>query len=102
MNTVSFNQRLWRLPVVSSRRDFKRQTKPFGDESLQRQTNFLAGSLGLNNAFFDLSPRALWEAVGPKNDSPNQLQSAVIVCGDMIRDRINEQSLPSYIPFVVN
>ena len=103
MNTASFNQRLWRLRVVSSRRYVKRQTKPSTDaRRLQYQTSILASSIGLNNAFFDHPPRALWEVVGLKKDRPNRLQSVVVVCGDMIHDRINEKSLPLYNPFVIN
>jgi hypothetical protein len=104
-NFVPFNQRLWRLPVIISRRDIKAHTKPSkgsGDEKRQRQTSVLAGSIGLNNSLFDLSPPALWEAMGPKTDARDQLQFVVVVSGDMIRDRINDKSIPLYIPFFVN
>lgn len=101
MNIISCNQRLWRIPFISARREVIRKqstvkAKIGGGRFTNEQTtqNVLARSIGLGNSVLDFPPSGLWEAIATGERSRDEIQQfVVLICGDMLRDRIHEKSL---------
>jgi hypothetical protein len=66
MKTISCNQRLWRIPFISARREVNRNLKqptkigegPFIKGQKETTQNDLARSVGLDNSVLDFPPAA--------------------------------------------
>lgn len=92
--TPQFHQGLWKLSQKPSR--YKASQQLSSNEKKQH----LWRSIGLQSATVgELSAKGFWKKVKMENKQagPGQVY-VVVICGDFIRDRIEDKTLPQYDP----
>jgi hypothetical protein len=100
----TLTQGLWRFPILPSVETLNppssksssgtgSTTKVHRDHSESR-TTALASTIGVKESILDISPHEFWNRV--MNIDGKEI--VVVINGDLIRDRIRNQSLPWYLP----